>query len=82
MQSEQLTPFGKYLNKRLEELGKDKEWLIRKLRESGNSTSIEQLEAQMNGAIQSKPREAAIGIVLHAEEERQKYRKIIGIKDE
>ena len=82
MDLQQLTPFGRYLIKRLDELGKDKEWLIRKLRENGNSTSIEQLDAQISGAIQSKPREAAIGIVLHAEEARQRFRKIIGIKDE
>ena len=79
MESQQLTPFGKYLTNRLTELGRTKEWLIRKLHESGNSLTLEQLDLLLIGEIRSKPREAAIGIIIHAEAERQRLKKLARI---
>lgn len=79
MESQDLTPFGKYLTDRLTELGRDKKWLISKLRENGNSLTIDQLNEMMVGEIRSKPREAAIGIIIHAEAERQRLKKLARI---
>lgn len=80
MESQELTPFGKYLTAKLKELGKSKGWLISKLRENGSSLTIDQLNEMMVGEVRSKPREASIGIVIHAEAERQRLKKIAGVK--
>lgn len=82
MESEQLTPFGRYVQEKLKKLGKTEAWLTTKLKSEGNFTTIEQLHAVMTGENQSRPKQAVIGMVLHAEEERQRLKRVAGIHDE
>lgn len=78
--SEQLTPFGRYVIEKLQKLGKTEAWLTTKLKSEGNFMTLEQLHAVMTGENQSRPRQAMIGTILHAEEERQRLKRVAGIK--
>lgn len=82
MDSEQLCSFGKYLKGKLKELGKDDEWLLKRLKVDGTFMNEEQLRSVYTGENKSRPRQAMIGTILHAEEERQRLKRIAGIKDE
>lgn len=82
MQQDELCPFGKYLRDKLKELGKDDAWLLKRLRIDGSFMNKEQLRSVYNGTNQSRPRQAMIGNILHAEEQRQKLKKVAGIHDE
>jgi hypothetical protein len=81
MDSEQLTPFGRYVMEKLQKIGKTEAWLTTKLKSEGNFTTIEQLHAVMTGENQSRPKQAVIGMVLHAEEERQRLKRVAGIHE-
>jgi hypothetical protein len=80
MESEQLCSFGRYLKGKLKQLGKDDEWLIKRLRQDGSYFTPEQLQSVYTGENQSRPRQAMIGVVLHDEEQRQRLKRIAGIK--
>lgn len=78
---QELTPYGKNLKKRLLAIGKDEQWLVETLQSEGNSTTLEILHGIMIGEYRSEPKKALIGRVLHTEEQRQKLKRIVGIKE-
>lgn len=80
MQQDELCPFGKYLRDKLKQLGKNDAWLLKRLRQNGSFMNEDQLRSVYNGTNQSKPRQTMIGTVLHDEEQRQRLKKIAGIK--
>lgn len=82
MQSDELCSFGIYLKGKLKELGKTDAWLLKRLRQEGSFMNEETLAAVYNGTNQSRPRQAMIGMIIHAEEERQRLKKVAGIHDE
>lgn len=78
----QLTPFGRKTYERLEKLNKTTEWLARKIREANdNSLTEERLLQILSGEYFSRAKEAIIGVILHEEEERQRLKKKLGIKE-
>ena len=80
MSEEQLAPFGRSVMDRLNKIKKDEEWLITTLRSKGNFMTREQLRSVLSGETVSRPRQTMIGTVLHEEEQRQRLKKIAGIK--
>ena len=77
---EQQSHFGTYVTKKLKELGRDKEWLYTKLKENGNYITLEQLDGLFIEGCKSKARQETIGVILHREEERQRFKKVARVK--
>ena len=82
MESEQLTPFGRSVQKRLKALDRTNEWLISKLVDhKGMAINDEYYWEILRGEKTSRPKEAAMGTILHEEEDRQRLKRVAGINE-
>ena len=78
---QKLTAFGRMVERRLNELGRDKKWLCRMLYISHNTRySEEKINELLRSDRIGRGIEFSIGQILTEEKERQHLKKVIGIK--
>lgn len=75
-----LTHWGETVQKRLDKLGKDRAWICRMININGWHYQIEDLDMLMTGQSKSRPKEENVNRILAEEEERQRLKKVVGIK--
>lgn len=78
---QELTAFGRMVERRLNELGRDKKWLCRMLYISHNTRYTEErLDEILHKDRIGRGIEFSIGQILTEEKERQRLKKVIGLK--
>ena len=78
----QLTAWGKKIEQRLAELGKDRAWICRTMSIRGYRFSMDELISLLTVESESRTRRRTIEKLLREEERRQQYRRCVGFKGE
>ena len=77
---EGLTEWGKDIEQRLATLGKDWEWICKTFQRRGYNFTMAELTTLATVDTKSKTRRRAVEKLLHEEERRQKYRRMMGFR--
>ena len=78
----QLTEWGKEIEQRLVTLGKDWAWICKTFQRRGYNFTMTELIMLATVDTKSKTRRRAVEKLLHEEERRQRYRRMMGFRGE